>query len=41
MKLSEINVDKLSRQQITKILYGDEKDNGIKGDCILYMVEKG
>lgn len=26
MKLSEIDVNKLSTEQITKILYGEEKD---------------
>ncbi|MBW4535270.1 MAG: YdcF family protein [Pleurocapsa minor HA4230-MV1] len=41
MKLSEIDVDKLSTEQITKILYGEEKDNGEKGDCIFVYGGRG
>lgn len=41
MQLSKINVDKLSREQITKILYGEEKDNGEKGDCIFVYGGRG
>jgi hypothetical protein len=41
MQLSEININKLSREQITKILYGEEKDNGEKGDCIFVYGGRG
>jgi uncharacterized SAM-binding protein YcdF (DUF218 family) len=41
MQLSEINANKLSREQITKILYGQEKDNGEKGDCIFVYGGRG
>jgi uncharacterized SAM-binding protein YcdF (DUF218 family) len=41
MLLSEVVVDELSREQITKILYGDEKDNGTKGDCIFVYGGRG
>ena len=41
MKLSEIEVSKLSRKQITKVLFGDEKDNGSQGDCIFTYGGKG
>jgi uncharacterized SAM-binding protein YcdF (DUF218 family) len=41
MKLSQLEVNKLSREQVTKILYGDEKDNGTKGDCIFVYGGRG
>jgi uncharacterized SAM-binding protein YcdF (DUF218 family) len=41
MKISQLEVDKLSREQITTILYGDEKDNGTKGDCIFVYGGRG
>jgi uncharacterized SAM-binding protein YcdF (DUF218 family) len=41
MKLSEINVDRLTQEQITKILYGDAKDDGEKGDCIFVYGGRG
>ena len=41
MKLSEINVDELSREQITKILFGNEPDDGKQGDCIFVYGGKG
>jgi hypothetical protein len=41
MKLSEINVNELSREQITKILFGEEKDNNQQGDCIFVYGGKG
>ncbi|MDJ0689063.1 MAG: hypothetical protein QNJ41_11185 [Xenococcaceae cyanobacterium MO_188.B32] len=41
MKLSEIEVSKLSRKQITKVLFGDEKDNGSQGNCIFTYGGKG
>lgn len=41
MKLSEINVDELSREQITKILFGNQRDDGKQGDCIFVYGGKG
>lgn len=41
MKLSDIEVGKLSRSQITKVLFGTEKDNKSKGDCIFVYGGKG
>jgi uncharacterized SAM-binding protein YcdF (DUF218 family) len=41
MKLSELEVNKLSREQITKILFGDVKDNGKQGDCIFTYGGRG
>ena len=41
MKLSEINVDELSREQITKILFGNERDDGKQGDCIFVYGGRG
>jgi uncharacterized SAM-binding protein YcdF (DUF218 family) len=41
MKLSEIDVNELSREQITKILFGDERDNRKSGDCIFVYGGKG
>lgn len=41
MKLSEINVNELSRRQITKILFGNEQDDGKQGDCIFVYGGKG
>ena len=34
MKLSEVDVNKLSREQITRILFGNEQDDRKQGDCI-------
>lgn len=41
MKLSQIEVDKLSREQITKILFGNQKDDGSQGDCIFTYGGRG
>jgi uncharacterized SAM-binding protein YcdF (DUF218 family) len=41
MKLSQVDVNKLSKQQITKILFGDEQDNNQQGDCIFVYGGKG
>lgn len=41
MKLSQIEVNKLSHEQITKILFGEEKDDGNKGDCIFTYGGRG
>ena len=41
MELSKIEVNKLSRHQITKVLFGDEKDDGDKGDCIFTYGGRG
>jgi uncharacterized SAM-binding protein YcdF (DUF218 family) len=41
MKLSQIDVNELSREQITKILFGEEKDNKKQGDCIFVYGGKG
>ncbi len=41
MELSKIEVNKLSRRQITKVLFGDEKDDGDKGDCIFTYGGRG
>ena len=41
MKLSQINVNELSREQITKILFGNEQDDGKQGDCIFVFGGKG
>ncbi|MEY4519086.1 MAG: hypothetical protein RLZZ499_1685 [Cyanobacteriota bacterium] len=41
MKLSQIDVDKLSKQQITRILFGNEQDNNKLGDCIFVYGGKG
>jgi uncharacterized SAM-binding protein YcdF (DUF218 family) len=41
MKLSNIEVNKLSREQITKVLFGDQKDDGDKGDCIFTYGGRG
>ena len=41
MKLSQINVDELSKEQITKILFGNERDNGKQGDCIFVYGGRG
>jgi uncharacterized SAM-binding protein YcdF (DUF218 family) len=41
MKLSEINVNELSREQITKILFGEEQDNNQQADCIFVYGGKG
>ena len=34
MKLSQVDVDRLSKQQITKILFSDEQANNQESDCI-------
>ena len=41
MKLSKINANELSREQITTILFGKEKDNGKQGNCIFVYGGKG
>lgn len=41
MKLSEIDVNKLSREQITKILFANEQDNKKQGDCIFVYGGRG
>ena len=41
MKLSEVDANKLSREQITRILYGDESDSGEQGDCIFVYGGRG
>ena len=41
MKLSKIKVDELSREQITKILFGNKRDNGKQGDCIFVYGGRG
>lgn len=41
MKLSGINVNKLSKKQITKILFSDEQDDNQQGDCIFVYGGKG
>lgn len=41
MKLSQIEVNKLSREQITRVLFGEEKDDGSKGDCIFTYGGRG
>ena len=41
MKLSEIEINKLSREQITKVLFGEEKDNESRGDCVFTYGGKG
>jgi len=41
VKLSEINVERLSREQITSILFGDETDKGMQGDCIFVFGGRG
>ncbi|WP_019507561.1 YdcF family protein [Pleurocapsa sp. PCC 7319] len=41
MKLSEIDVNELSKEQITKILFGNEQDNNKQGDCIFVYGGKG
>ena len=34
MKLLELDVNKLSKEQITKILFGNEQNEQKQGDCI-------
>ena len=41
MKLLEVDVNKLSREQITKILFGNEQDDKGQGDCIFVYGGKG
>lgn len=41
MKLSEIDANELSREQITKILFGNEQDNNKQGDCIFVYGGRG
>ena len=41
MKLSEINAEDLSREQITKILFGNVKDDKRQGDCIFTFGGRG
>ncbi|WP_019506766.1 hypothetical protein [Pleurocapsa sp. PCC 7319] len=41
MKLSEIDVDKLSQSQITQILFGNAKDDLKQGDCIFTFGGRG
>ena len=41
MRISEIEVDCLSKEQITKILFGEEQDDGKYGDCIFVYGGKG
>ena len=41
MKLSQINPHELSREQITTILFGEEKDDGKRGDCIFVYGGRG
>ena len=41
MKLFEINVDNLSQEQITKILFGNVRDNKRQGDCIFTFGGRG
>jgi vancomycin permeability regulator SanA len=41
MKLSEINVNSLSQAQITKILFGNTKDEQKSGDCIFTFGGRG
>lgn len=41
MKLSEIEVDNLSPEQITKILFVNARDNKRQGDCIFTFGGKG
>lgn len=41
MKLSKVDVNKLFREQITKILFGNEQDDRKQGDCIFVYGGKG
>lgn len=41
MKLSQLEVNKLSRKQITRILFGEEQDDSSKGDCIFTYGGRG
>ena len=41
MKLSEIDADNLSQEQITKILFGNIRDNKRQGDCIFTFGGRG
>ena len=41
MRISEIEVERLSKKQITKILFGEEQDDGKHGDCIFVYGGKG
>lgn len=41
MRLSEIDVNTLSREQITRILFGNEQDDEKQGDCIFVFGGKG
>ena len=41
MKLSQINVNELSREQITQVLFGNERDDGKQGDCIFVYGGRG
>ncbi|MDJ0708487.1 MAG: YdcF family protein [Leptolyngbyaceae cyanobacterium MO_188.B28] len=41
MKLSEINVENLSKEQITKILFGQPGNNETQGDCIFTFGGRG
>ena len=41
MKLSEIDVNKLSQNQITQILFGNASDNQKQGDCIFTFGGRG
>jgi uncharacterized SAM-binding protein YcdF (DUF218 family) len=41
MKLSEIDVDNLSQEQITKILFGNARDDKRQGDCIFTFGGRG
>lgn len=41
MRLSEVDVNKLSKEQITIILFGNEQDDGKQGDCIFVYGGRG
>ena len=41
MKLSEIDADNLSKEQITKILFGNAIDDKRQGDCIFTFGGRG
>ena len=41
MRISEIEVERLSKEQITKILFGEEQDDGKHGDCIFVYGGRG